>query len=154
MNRYFRAAIAAALLVGFGAVAQADYQVRDGNGNIITIKSGTTGAGSTLPQSNPSDAFGNSMFTITNPGQVQPVGPAPDIRPATPAQITIVDTGSATAAGQNGASIVSGTATANSAAALTLNGQTTSRVEVNGTWSGTLQFEASVDNGTTWVPHY
>jgi hypothetical protein len=154
MTRRFQAAIVALLLLGFAVMARADYQVRDGNGNIITIKSATTGAGETLPQSNPSDAFGNSMFSATNPGVVAPSAPAPDVRPASATAITIVDSGSATASGQNGVSFITGAPSVNSTAAVTLNGQTASRVEVNGTWSGTLQFETSVDGGLSWVPNY
>jgi hypothetical protein len=154
MTRRFQAAIVALLLLAFGGAALADYQVRDGNGNIITIKSGTTGAGETLPQSNPSDAFGNSLFTTANPGVTAPATPVPDVRQATPATITIVDSGSATASGQNGASIVSGAPSAASAASFTLNGMTSARVELNGTWAGTLAFESSIDGGTTYVPTY
>jgi hypothetical protein len=105
------------------------------------------GAGQTLPQSNPSDAFGNSLFSLTNPGFTTPVNPTPDVRPATPQAIIIVDSGSAAAVGQNGVSFITGAPSAGSVAAVTLNGQTAARLELNGTWAGTLQFETSVDGG-------
>jgi hypothetical protein len=152
MTRRFQAAIVALLLLAFGGVVLADYQVRDGNGNIITIKSASTGAGETLPQSNPVDAFGNSLFTTANPGVTAPATPVPDVRQATPATITIVDSGSATASGQNGASIVSGAPSVASSAGFSLNGMTSARVELSGTWAGTLAFESSIDGGITYVP--
>lgn len=151
MKRLLIASAALALLIG-GLVARADYQVRDGNGNIVTIKAGTTGGGETLPQSNPSDPTGNSLFTSTNPGYTQPAAPPADVRPASPGQITIVDSGSASASGQNGVSFITGTPSANSTAAFTLNGQDAVRIEVNGTWAGALEFETSADGGLSWVP--
>ena len=117
----------------------ADYQVCDGNGTLIIIKAGTTGGGETLPNSNPAVSYGNSLFTPAKPGLVQPVAPAPDVRPASAATITIVDFQDPPAR--------SGTPTANSVAALTLDGQTSALIEVTGTWAGTLE----IDGGQNWV---
>ena len=74
-----------------------------------------------------------------------------DIRPAS-ANVNIVDSGSATAAGQNGSSLITGTATVGSVYTQTVNTQTVARVLVKGTWVGTLQFEGSIDSGVTWTP--
>lgn len=75
----------------------------------------------------------------------------PDTRPASGA-ITVQDTVSATATGQNSVSIVTGAPTAASFYTQAINGQSTARVQVTGTWTGTLTFEGSPDGGTTWVP--
>lgn len=73
-----------------------------------------------------------------------------DSRPAA-VNITAQDVASATAAGQNGVSIVSGTPTAGSAQVFALNGRAAARVMVGGTWTGSLQFEGSIDGGVTYV---
>lgn len=74
----------------------------------------------------------------------------PDSRPAS-GNITVVDSGSSTATGQNGTSIITGTATAGSTYSQAINGQSTSRIQVSGTWNANLQFEGSADGGTTWI---
>lgn len=72
-----------------------------------------------------------------------------DASPATQS-ITVVDSGSSTATGQNSQSIITGTATASSFASFTLAGQDTVNIQITGTWVGTLQSEISFDGGTTW----
>lgn len=72
-----------------------------------------------------------------------------DTSPATQ-NITVVDSGSTTTTGQNSQSIITGTPTANSAASFTSTNIDTVRIQVTGTWTGTLQSEFSVDGGTTW----
>lgn len=74
-----------------------------------------------------------------------------DNRPAA-GTITILDSVSSTATGQNGAVLVTGTPTAGSAFALALNGYSGFYALVTGTWTGTLTFEKSIDGGTTWSP--
>lgn len=74
----------------------------------------------------------------------------PDNRPAS-GTITVVDSGSSTTSGQNGTSIITGTATAGSTYSQAINGQSTSRIQVSGTWNANLQFEGSADGGTTWI---
>lgn len=67
--------------------------------------------------------------------------------------ITIIDSASTTASGlQNGAVLTTGVPTAGSAFALALNGYSGFYALVSGTWTGTLQFEKSIDGGTTWTP--
>lgn len=74
-----------------------------------------------------------------------------DNRP-TAGTITIVDSGSTTTSGQNSASLITGTPTVGSVFALSLNGYSGFYALVTGTWTGTLQFEKSIDGGTTWTP--
>ena len=68
------------------------------------------------------------------------------------ASISAVDSASSTATGQNSQSIISGTATAGSTVAITVSGDSSFAVKVGGVWVGTLQFERSLDAGTTWTP--
>ncbi len=75
----------------------------------------------------------------------------PDIRPG-PGTITAADVGSNTATGQNGASLITGTATANSTVSQAINGQSGARIQVTGTWVGSLEFDGSIDGGTTRFP--
>jgi hypothetical protein len=71
--------------------------------------------------------------------------------PAT-ANITVQDAASTTSTGANGQIFIAGTPTAGSAATFALsNGYGTMRVQVTGTWTGTLVNEVSMDGGTTWV---
>ncbi|MBE9038331.1 hypothetical protein [aff. Roholtiella sp. LEGE 12411] len=70
---------------------------------------------------------------------------------SSPANITAADVGSSTVSGQNSQGIITGTPTANSTVAVAGSGNTSFSVLVTGTWVGTLQFERSLDNGTTWT---
>lgn len=65
--------------------------------------------------------------------------------------ISAQDVGSATATGQNSQSIITGTPTAGSTAAITVSGDSSFAALVTGTWTGTLQFERSLDDGVTWT---
>lgn len=65
--------------------------------------------------------------------------------------ITVVDSGSTSTTGANNQNIVTGSPTAGSAASFTLAGYDTVRVQVTGTWTGTLTSEISIDGGTTWI---
>lgn len=75
----------------------------------------------------------------------------PDYRPAA-SNITAPDIVSAAATGQDGQSLVTGAPSAGSFAAWAINGRGTARIQVTNVWTGTLQFEGSVDGGTTWFP--
>jgi hypothetical protein len=75
----------------------------------------------------------------------------PDLRPSA-GNITAQDTASSSTTGQNGASIITGTPTANSFRSQAINGESAARILIGGTWTGTLQFEGSLDGGTTWTP--
>lgn len=72
-----------------------------------------------------------------------------DTSPATQ-NVTIQDTASTTTAGFNSQSIITGTATTNSTASFSLSAIDCIRVQVSGTWTGTLALELSPDGGTTW----
>jgi hypothetical protein len=75
----------------------------------------------------------------------------PDIRPAS-GTITATDSATASTAGQDSVSNISGTPTANSFQTWAINGQSAVRVAISGTWTGTLQFEGSADGGFVYVP--
>lgn len=75
--------------------------------------------------------------------------PPADVAPATQ-NVTVVDSGSTSTVSNNGQVIVTGSPTANSAASFTLSSLETVRVQVTGTWTGTLATEISIDGGTTW----
>lgn len=64
--------------------------------------------------------------------------------------ITAADIATTTTSGANNQSIMTGSPTANSAASFVIAGMAGMRVQVTGTWAGTLQIEQSFDGGTTW----
>lgn len=66
-------------------------------------------------------------------------------------QITILDSASSTATGQNSQSIITGTPTAGSVQAVSTNGTNALSVQLTGSWSGTIVFEGSPDGGTTYT---
>lgn len=66
--------------------------------------------------------------------------------------ITAADVGSSSTTGEDSQSIITGTATTNSTASISTTGQSSFAVLISGTWVGTVQFERSLDNGTTWTP--
>lgn len=66
--------------------------------------------------------------------------------------VTANDVGSTRTTGQNGAVQITGSATANSNFGVVINGYSHMRGQVTGTWTGTLEFEGSIDGGTTWTP--
>lgn len=66
--------------------------------------------------------------------------------------ITTQDIASATATGQSGQSIVTGTPTANSAVSAGCSSNNAAMINISGTWTGTLQFEATSNGGETWNP--
>jgi len=104
------------------------------------------------------DSAGNQNVDVKGPvGQATVANSIPVTLPSNPDQrpgsgnITIVDSGSSSTTGQNGGTIVTGTPTANSFYTQAINGQSSVRVQVSGTWTGTLSFESSVDGGMTWA---
>jgi hypothetical protein len=135
---------AAALPLPSGAATSADQtngtaktQLVDGSGNVIASTSNALNV------------------DVTNTAAVSVAGTVTtataDTYPAS-STITVVDTGSATAAGQNGSTIITGTATAGSYYMLAIDGKNVVRIQVTGTWAGTLGVEVSADSGATWVP--
>jgi hypothetical protein len=166
MKRLCSIILSIALLAS--APARADWLALDGNRNPFNLK-GLSVGGVQEQQVSPSDASGvpfsqsNPQYfdlmlgsTLLAPGPSAkavslPIVPPidPDIRP-TPSTITAVDSGSTTASGQNGASIVTGSPSLNSFWVQTINGASTVRLQLSGSWIGTLLFEQSVDGGTTF----
>src|SRR5579883_550959 len=157
------------LVLGAGIPALANWAALDGNRNPISFLSLNIG-GNQEQQVSPSDASGNP-FNQANPqffnlelnnatlsaGQqtksasLPIVGPSdPDVRPST-GNISAVDSASVTTTGQGGSNIVTGTPSANSSVTQAVNGTSTARIQVSGTWSGaTLALEQSIDGGTTY----
>lgn len=75
-----------------------------------------------------------------------------DNRPAA-GTITTVDIGSTTTTGlQDGAVLITGTPTAGSFFGWPINGVSGMYTLVTGTWTGSLQFEKSLDGGVTYTP--
>lgn len=74
-----------------------------------------------------------------------------DQRPAS-SNITVVDSGTSTAAGQSSVSITTGTPTANSFQTTAVDGMASGAITVTGTFVATLQIEGSYDGGTTYSP--
>ena len=64
--------------------------------------------------------------------------------------ITTQDLVTTNTTGANGQIIYTGTPTVGSVAVFTLLSDQAMTIEVSGTWTGTLQVEVSMDNGTTW----
>jgi len=75
----------------------------------------------------------------------------PDYYPAN-GSITVVDVGTTSANGQSNVSIVTGTPTAGSFVTQTINGQAMLRLQVTGSFIGTINFESSIDGNTTFIP--
>lgn len=73
------------------------------------------------------------------------------IIPPTTQNITAADSASTSTTGANSIAFYTGTPTTSSSATLALTGQAAVAILITGTWEATLQFEASADNGTTWV---
>lgn len=75
-----------------------------------------------------------------------------DVRPAA-GTITTQDIAStSTGSLQDGAVLITGAPTANSTFSWAINGNSGMYTLVTGTWTGSLQFEKSLDGGTTWTP--
>lgn len=68
-----------------------------------------------------------------------------------PNNINTVDAASTSSAGANGQSLITGNPTNNSAVSVLVSGNSSFAVLITGTWVGTLQFERSLDNATTWT---
>jgi hypothetical protein len=159
--------IAMALLAA-SVPARADYLVLDGNRNPLTFKS-ILGGGGQIQQTIPSDPTA-TPYSQSNPqyfnlligGFLPTIGQGPkansipvtlpsdpDVRPAAQT-ITAADIGSTTVAGQNSASIVTGSPSLNSFVVQAVNGASTVRLQLSGTWVATLALEQSLDSGTTY----
>lgn len=163
-----RLALSIAVLAAVAMPARADYLVLDGNRNPLTFKSLGVGFGQ-LQQTLPSDQTA-TPYSQTNPqyfnlligGFLPTIGQNtkansiavspptdPDIR-ISPATITVVDTGSTTGSGQNSAAIVTGSPSLNSFVVEAVNGASTVRLQLSGSWVGTLALEQSIDGGVTY----
>ena len=90
-----------------------------------------------------------SPLSLTTGGALRVSAVGSTVNPATQ-KITARDVGSTTTAGQSNQNIITGSATAGSTASFVLQGISTVRFEITGTWTGTLVPEISPDSGTTW----
>lgn len=90
-------------------------------------------------------------LSLTAGGALRVAAIGSTVNPAS-INITTRDLASTSTSGQNGQTIVTGTPTANSAATFALQGVSTIRPQVSGTWTGTLTSELSMDGGTTYYP--
>lgn len=144
--------LAASLLLLGSAAFAADNAVVVTPGSGVTMKSKDVGSGVQSMQPILSDSSGNPLVGQQPQASSIPVvlPSDPDSRPAT-GTITVQDTGSSTASGQSSVSIVTGTATASSFNSQAINGTSNGRIQISGTWTGTIVFEGSIDSGTTWV---
>lgn len=68
-----------------------------------------------------------------------------------PNNINTADAGSSTVSGANSQNIITGTPTNNSTVSALFSGNSSFAVLISGTWVGTLQFERTLDGGTTWT---
>lgn len=68
-----------------------------------------------------------------------------------PNNINTVDSGSTTTAGANNQNIITGNPTNNSTVSTLFSGNSSFAVLITGTFVGTLQFERTLDGGTTWT---
>ena len=66
--------------------------------------------------------------------------------------LTAQDLATTSTAGANGQNIVTGTATAGSVASVAISGDSSFAIQISGVWTGTLQFERSLDSGITYTP--
>jgi hypothetical protein len=96
----------------------------------------------------PGNTANTTAWKVDGSAVTQPVSSL-DTRPAS-GNITIVDSGSSTTTGFQSASIITGSPSANSTYTQALNGMNAVDFQVSGTWTGTLQFEISMDGGTTY----
>jgi hypothetical protein len=160
-------------VLSLGLINQAraadNYTILDGNRSPVTFRSKDTGAGQ-IQQVVPSDATG-LPYSQSNPqymnlllnGSQLGIGPNvkanslpvalptdPDVRP-TSGTISAADAISATVAGQNNVSIITGAPTANSYVSQAVNGISNASIQLSGVWLGAVVFEDSIDGGTTWA---
>jgi hypothetical protein len=91
----------------------------------------------------------NIIGAVTQSGTWGVTATYSDTLPATQA-ITAQDTGSSSTTGANGQAFVTGSPTAGSTATFTISSIDSIKIQVTGTWTGTLTLESSLDGGTTW----
>lgn len=105
-----------------------------------------------IPQNpNGQATMANSQPVViaSNQSAIPVIETTTDTAPATQ-NITVVDSGSTSTAASNGQVLVTGSPTAGSAASFVISSLETVRVQVTGTWTGTIASEISIDGGTTW----
>lgn len=125
-----------AIAITAGSGTSVDTRTESTNGNhrqVVVLGDPTTNAG---------------VASVTTNGEL--VTSHTDL--TTTGSITAQDAGSSTTAGEDNQSIITGTPTASSSVSATAAGDSTFSVQLSGTWVGTVQFERSLDGGTTYTP--
>lgn len=117
---------------------QAAIQV-DSSARLITVGSGVAGT----------PVGGVLSVQGVSGGTALPVSLPSDLLPATQ-NITIQDTASTSTPVANGGAFITGTPTVGSTATFSYSSFEAIKVQVTGTWTGTLTLESSLDSGTTW----
>lgn len=64
--------------------------------------------------------------------------------------MTIRDTGSSSASGAGSIAYLTGTPTVGSTVSAAIGGAPSAAVQLSGTWTGSVDFETSMDGGVTW----
>lgn len=127
------------------------------NTSLASIVTNTTGLATATNQTTSNTNTGTTasnttsmLANQTNGTQKTQVTAIPaDGAPATQ-NITSQDLATTTTIGAYGQSIMTGTPSTNSAATFSLATLESVEIQVNGTWSGSLASEVSMDGGTTW----
>ena len=146
-----------AIAVGSLAKVRANMTVFTSGSATVNIRSSASPISTFLNQPLPSGNNTVGAVRITDGTTLVKVSAAgeqlvsfADLVPAAQS-ITAQDIVSATATGANGQAIITGAATAGSTVSLTTSGDSSFAILVSGTWTGTLQFERSLDAGATFT---
>jgi len=134
------AATATAVMAGSCAVLAQETYKDSGNPNVSipsVVQKYLNAAGMAIPVSSGQCA---APAQVALPGDTMTSG-----------AITARDTASVTTVGYNGFDVVTGTPTAGSAVAQSVNGISSATITIAGSFTGTLEFEVSGDGGTTYV---
>ena len=122
----------------------------DGAGKKIDVTELTVGANVVERQRVQIGGTGaTDLATVSTSGEL--IVSFKDLLPAAQT-VTAQDIASTSVVGANNQSIVTGTPTAGSMAAVAVSGDSSFSIQISGTWTGTLAFERSLDGGTTYTP--
>jgi hypothetical protein len=110
-----------------------------------------SGASTLTAQNTGNTSLASILSNQTNSTQISQVFPSADTQPSTQ-NITAQDLVSTSTTGANNQKFVTGTPTAGSAASFAISTIDNVRIQVTGSWTGTLVTEVSMD-GTNWFSH-
>jgi hypothetical protein len=133
-----------------GSIYAAQTDVASVAGTTVDTNSGNKSAGTQRVVIATDQPSNTNALKVDNSGVTQPTSQADPA--VTSGSITTVDAGSTTPASLiAGQSLITGSATANSTVSASVSGVSSFSVQLSGTWTGTVQFEKSIDGGTTWA---